>query len=88
MGKITDHELEHLCPSDLMISRTRRKLLVTARALRDHGVIPPGVDDPAVFYRARSGCYLHAASSEFLDAYRDQLKEATRWPSPEKLRTT
>jgi len=87
MGKITDHELEHLCPSDLMISRTRRKLLVTARALRDNGVIPPGVDDPAVFYRARSGCYLHAAASEFLDAYRDQLKEATRWRSAETLRT-
>ena len=82
MGAITDHELEHLAPSDLMISRTRRKLLLAARARRDNGVAPPGVDDPQLFFRARSGCYLHSASMEFLDAYREQLTRAARWPTP------
>ena len=81
MGKITDHALEHLCPSDLMIARTRRRLLATARALRDNGVPPPGVDDPSVFFRARSGCYLHEAATDFLDAYREQLAQAVRWPA-------
>ena len=37
---------EHLAPSDQMITRTRRRLLMAARALRDNGVLPPGVEDP------------------------------------------
>jgi len=44
MGPITDHAFEHLAPSDQMITRTRRRLLMAARALRDKGVLPPGVD--------------------------------------------
>jgi hypothetical protein len=39
------------------------------------------VDDPSVFFRARSGCYLHAATTDFLDAYREQLAQAARWPA-------
>ena len=35
MGAILDHSFEHLAPSDLMITRTRRRLLLAARALRD-----------------------------------------------------
>ena len=45
MGGIVDHALEHLAPSDQMITRTRRRLLMAARALRDKGVLPPGVED-------------------------------------------
>ena len=45
MGPIVDHELEHLAPSDQMITRTRRRLLMAARALRDKGTLPPGADD-------------------------------------------
>ena len=33
MGPITDHAFEHLAPSDQMITRTRRRLLMAARAL-------------------------------------------------------
>ena len=43
MGPITDHGFEHLAPSDQMITRTRRRLLIAARALRDQGTCPPGV---------------------------------------------
>ncbi len=35
MGPIVDHEWEHLAPSDQMITRTRRRLLMAARALRE-----------------------------------------------------
>jgi hypothetical protein len=35
MGEIVDHSFEHLAPSDQMITRTRRRLLLAARALRD-----------------------------------------------------
>ena len=34
MGAITNHELEHLGPGDLMISRTRRRALKAARAFK------------------------------------------------------
>jgi hypothetical protein len=37
-----------------MVIRTRRRLLSAAKALRDHGVQPPAVDEPAL-YRVRSG---------------------------------
>jgi phthalate 4,5-dioxygenase len=40
MGPIVDHSFEHLAPSDQMITRTRRRLLLAARALRDHGTAP------------------------------------------------
>ena len=38
MGPVTDHAFEHLAPSDQMITRTRRRLLMAARALRDKRV--------------------------------------------------
>ena len=44
MGPIVDHAFEHLAPSDIMITRTRRRLLTCgARALREEGALPPGV---------------------------------------------
>ena len=49
MGPVTDHAFEHLAPSDQMITRTRRRLLMAARALRDNNVLPPGVEDAEVF---------------------------------------
>ena len=62
MGEIVDHTFEHLAPSDQMITRTRRRLLIAARALRDKAVVPPCVDAPELFQRVRSGeCVLAAA---------------------------
>ena len=49
LGPIVDHEWEHLAPSDQMIMRTRRRLLMAARALRDQGIMPPGSDDASVY---------------------------------------
>ena len=54
MGPINDRTKEHLGTTDGMIIRTRAKLLNAARALRDSGTIPAGVDEPAL-YRMRSG---------------------------------
>ena len=54
MGPITDHDFEHLAPSDQMIARTRRRLVHAARALREKGTVPPAVDNPEVFLRARA----------------------------------
>ena len=80
MGGITDHGFEHLAPTDQMIARTRRRLLLTARALQVKGTVPPGVDDPDLFFGARAGSFLHDPSFSLAEAYKDQLGRATRWP--------
>jgi len=54
MGVIYDRTHEHLGTSDAMVIRTRRRLINAAKALRDHGVTPPAVDQPEL-YRVRSG---------------------------------
>ena len=48
MGPIDDRTQEHLATSDLMVIRTRRRLLDAAKALRDEGQTPPGVDVPHI----------------------------------------
>ena len=58
MGAILDHSFEHLAPSDLMITRTRRRLLMAARALRDNRVPPPGAENVQVFRDARGGYFI------------------------------
>ena len=69
MGEIVDRNLEHLGPSDHMITQSRRRLLLAARALADDGVAPPGVDDPEVFLRARGGDMLIGKSDDWIEAY-------------------
>jgi phenylpropionate dioxygenase-like ring-hydroxylating dioxygenase large terminal subunit len=54
MGPIYQRQHEHLGTTDQLIIRTRRRMLAAARALRDHGTLPPGADDPSV-YAQRSG---------------------------------
>ena len=53
MGAIMDRTLEHLCTSDAAIIKVRRKLIDAARALRDFGTVPPGVENPE-WYALRS----------------------------------
>ena len=53
MGPIMDRTLEHLCTSDAAIIKVRRKLIDAARALRDFGTVPPGVENPE-WYALRS----------------------------------
>jgi phenylpropionate dioxygenase-like ring-hydroxylating dioxygenase large terminal subunit len=54
MGPIYDRSHEHLGTTDALIIRTRRRVIAAAKALRDHGIVPPGVDDPEI-YAQRSG---------------------------------
>ena len=73
MGPITDHGFEHLAPSDQMITRTRRRLLIAARALRDQGILPPGVQNADVFRGARSGYFVSDDKSSWQEIYATQL---------------
>ena len=76
MGAISDRTLEHLAPSDRMITMTRRRLIEAARALRDHGTVPPLVDDPHVSSVARSGDLIAPAGLSWLEAYEQTLGRA------------
>jgi phthalate 4,5-dioxygenase len=73
MGGIVDHEFEHLAPSDQMITRTRRRLLMAARALRDQEVMPPGVENADVYRGARGGYFVSADQSDWREVYASQL---------------
>ena len=76
MGDIVDHGHEHLAISDLMIARTRRRMIQAARAAQE-GVAPPGVDHPELFQGARGGDFLSSASTGWLEAYATQMRGAS-----------
>ncbi len=78
MGPISDHDFEHLSPADQMVARTRRRVLRAARAWREDGTVPPGVDDPEVFLGARSGYFVTDAATDWQDAYAEQVTSMTR----------
>jgi len=78
MGPITDHLFEHLGPSDMMIMRTRRRLLAVARAFAKSGKAPPGVDNPDIMYPVRSGDFVTEAGLSWRDAYDRQMAASVR----------
>ncbi|HWO73337.1 MAG TPA: Rieske 2Fe-2S domain-containing protein [Dehalococcoidia bacterium] len=77
MGAIYDRTHEHLGTSDAMVIRTRRRLINAAKALAQHGVIPPGVDDPTV-YRQRSGGVILPRHVDWQEATRELRKAFVR----------
>jgi len=83
MGPIYDRSQEHLGTSDAMVIRTRRRVINAARALRDGGTIPPGVDDPAV-YRHRSGGVILPRDADWREATKG-LRRAFVEGSPEQI---
>jgi phthalate 4,5-dioxygenase len=78
MGPITDHDHENLGASDIMIARTRRRLLRAARAFEKEGTVPPGVDNPDVYVNVRSGDFIADDKISWRDAYESQLRAALR----------
>jgi phenylpropionate dioxygenase-like ring-hydroxylating dioxygenase large terminal subunit len=80
MGPIYDRTQEHLGSSDAMVIRTRRRAIEAAEALRDRGVVPPGVDDPTV-YRYRSGGVILPRDADWLDATKEMRRAAAATPA-------
>jgi len=78
MGPITDHDFEHLAPTDIMIARTRRHILRTARAFMEQGAAPPCLNDPDTYLQARSGFFIADPKTDWREAYEANLKEAVR----------
>lgn len=73
MGGITDHTFEHLAPSDRMITQTRRRLLLAARAFQENGTAPPASANPMVCLGARGGEFLAPQALGWEDAYQYAL---------------
>jgi phthalate 4,5-dioxygenase len=76
MGEISDRTLKHLVPSDRMIVLTRRRLVAAALALRDHGAVPPLVDDREAAGTARAGDLICPESQSWLEIYEATLGKA------------
>ena len=53
-----------------MIIRTRRRYLAAAKALRDQGITPPGVDKPEA-YRQRSGQAILPRNADWWEATKE-----------------
>ncbi|MDP6173078.1 MAG: Rieske 2Fe-2S domain-containing protein [Rhodospirillales bacterium] len=76
MGEITDMTFEHLGPSDVMVSRTRRQLIRAALAFEKDGTLPPSAADPMVYTGVRGGQFLAPEKMEWLEAYAQQIENA------------
>jgi len=74
MGPIYDRTREHLGSTDALIIRTRRKLIKVAKDFRDHGILPPGVDEPHL-YHMRSGEFILPRSVDWWEALRDKREQ-------------
>ena len=74
MGPIVDRSFETLAISDLMVTRTRRRLLRAAQALAESGVTPPGVDHPEIYLGAHSGAFTAPDGLSWREAYAAQLR--------------
>jgi phthalate 4,5-dioxygenase oxygenase subunit len=79
MGHIYDRSHEHLATSDSMIIRTRRRLIEAAKALRDAGVVPPGVDDPEV-YAVRTGGVILPRNADWIESTAELRKAFAKHP--------
>ncbi|HLF79598.1 MAG TPA: Rieske 2Fe-2S domain-containing protein [Dehalococcoidia bacterium] len=82
MGPIYTRTQEHLGVSDAMIIRMRRRLINAAKALRDQGVTPPGVDSPEV-YRQRSGGVVLPRSVDWWQATTELRKAFVQHQRPQ-----
>jgi phthalate 4,5-dioxygenase oxygenase subunit len=58
MGETLDRTIEHLGTSDMMIIRTRRRLIDAALAFAKEKATPPGVDQPEIFGVRSGGVYI------------------------------
>jgi phenylpropionate dioxygenase-like ring-hydroxylating dioxygenase large terminal subunit len=82
MGTLLDRSAEHLGTSDVMVIRTRRRLIAAAQALREQGEVPPGAENPTV-YRTRSGSIFLPRGADWVTATEDLRKAFVEHPALE-----
>jgi len=79
MGPILDRRGEHLGTSDSMVIRVRSRLIDAARAVAEHGLTPPGVDNPDI-YRVRSGGVFLPQGADWLASTADLRRAFVEHP--------
>ena len=79
LGPISDRPREYLTASDVMVVRTRRKLLRLAETLAaDKSASLPGVDDVSAYRGHRAGSFVAPAEKPFRQAYEELVEKATK----------
>lgn len=73
MGPIVDRTTEHLGMTDTAIVRARGRLIEAAKALRESGVAPPGVDTPEA-YQVRSAALILPKDVPWFEAAKKWLE--------------
>ncbi len=76
MGEIEDRSLEHLAPSDIMITQTRRHLLAAIKAFQKDGTLPKSALDASVYTDVRGGQYVYNSDADWLQAHADKVATA------------
>jgi phthalate 4,5-dioxygenase len=75
MEEIVDRSLEHLAPSDRMISVTRQRIIAAAKEYAASGKLPLTARDPSLCRGARGGAFIAPDTMDWLEAYAKNLRE-------------
>ena len=73
MGAILDRSLEHLAPSDQMITTVRRMLIRAAHDLEKTGAVHKSAADHTLYDRVRGGHFSADDAQDWLDAYNERV---------------
>jgi phthalate 4,5-dioxygenase len=79
MGSIFDRSSEHLGTSDAMVIQVRKRLIDAAKALRDEGTIPDGVDHPEI-YGIRSASMVLPKDVNWIEGTEEALRAFSEAP--------
>ncbi len=79
MGPVVNRAREHLGVADMMIIKVRRRLIEAAKALRDHGTVPPGVDQPSL-YGIRTATTIINEGEDWVESTEEYRKAFTSLP--------
>jgi phthalate 4,5-dioxygenase oxygenase subunit len=85
MGPIYTRHREHLGTTDTMIIRTRRRVLNAAKAFRDTGIAPPGVENPEIYHQ-RSGDLVLPRNVDWWDGTKE-ARERFDYVAPARSKT-
>lgn len=85
MGSISDRTREHLGSSDIMVIRTRRRMLRALQEYEEKGTLPPGLSEPES-YRQKSGGVVLPADADWWTATAD-LRSGKEKPSLDAKRS-
>jgi hypothetical protein len=73
MSEILDRTIEHLAPSDSMITRVRRQMIRMATQHAKDGTLPPSVDGADLYANVRGGQVVVPTDADWIEAYKREL---------------